>query len=369
MKIVFHSNFMNHHQNPFVSHLHTLGCDLVFVSYVKLPKERKDMGYSTEQHFGRHIPYSTETAEEVRRITLDADAVIFGCKPDRLFEERAMSGKLTFNYSERLFKRGEWQKWMPSNVQRLRTRYMADAKHVPYLLAAGDYAVKDYRYLGYPANRILKWGYFPPLTDLPFDMIMKSKKVHSIVWVARFIDWKHPEYVVELGKYLKKKGYSFHIKMIGTGKLWEKTQKEIVRNGLAAYIELTGALSPEQVRREFESSQIAILTSDRREGWGAVINEAMNSGCATVASQYIGSSTYLIQNGYNGMTYSNKRQLFRQVEQLLQNNSQCQEMGTAAYHTITQLWNYRIAAERFCTFIKDTTKRYDNGPLSIGVER
>ena len=33
-----------------------------------------------------------------------------------------------------------------------------------------------------------------------------------------------------------------------------------------------------------EKADIFLFTSDRREGWGAVANEAMNSACALVVS-------------------------------------------------------------------------------------
>jgi glycosyltransferase involved in cell wall biosynthesis len=41
---------------------------------------------------------------------------------------------------------------------------------------------------------------------------------------------------------------------------------------------------------------VFIFTSDRNEGWGAVLNEAMGSGCAVVAADLIGSVPYLIEH-------------------------------------------------------------------------
>ena len=40
-----------------------------------------------------------------------------------------------------------------------------------------------------------------------------------------------------------------------------------------------------------------------QEGWGAVLNEAMNSGCACIASHAIGSAGFLIEHGENGFVY------------------------------------------------------------------
>ena len=51
-------------------------------------------------------------------------------------------------------------------------------------------------------------------------------------------------------------------------------------------------------------SDIFIFTSDKNEGWGVVLNEAMSSACAVVANKAIGSVPFLIKDGLNGFTYS-----------------------------------------------------------------
>lgn len=366
MQIVFHSNYMNHHQRPFVEYLAENGCQVTFVAHAHLSEERKALGYSTELQGVRHIQYNEENAGAVRDLTLEADAVIFGTKPKPLYQERVRSGKLTFNYSERLFKKSMLQKYSPYYQLRLRKLYVFERKNAPYVMAAGAYAAQDYKSLGYPKDRFLKWGYFPPLTQAPLPELLQHKQENTIVWTARFIDWKHPEYVVELGLYLRKQNVPFHIKMIGTGELLDKTKKAIDSCGLTERIEVVGALPPEQVRQEFEKAQIALLTSDRNEGWGAVVNEAMNSACAIVAYRGVGSVSYLVQDGENGMTFETKRELFQKVEQLLRNQQQCKKLGENAYHTVADLWNYQVAAERLIEFIRERAVKYSSGPMSQG---
>ena len=46
-----------------------------------------------------------------------------------------------------------------------------------------------------------------------------------------------------------------------------------------------------------EKSHIHLFTSNHLEGWGAVVNEAMNSGCAVVANREAGAVPYLIEHG------------------------------------------------------------------------
>lgn len=55
------------------------------------------------------------------------------------------------------------------------------------------------------------------------------------------------------------------------------------------YVTFTGPVQSDKVRGFMERAGIFLFTSDRQEGWGAVLNESMNSGCAVVASHAIGS--------------------------------------------------------------------------------
>ena len=113
-------------------------------------------------------------------------------------------------------------------------------------------------------------------------------------------------------------------------------------------------MSPEEVRKHMEESEIFLFTSDRNEGWGAVLNEAMNSGCAVVASHAIGSVPYLIENKSNGLIYKDgdKDDLYIKVKYLLDFSQKRMKIGHAAYLTILNDWNAVKAAERVLTLSK-----------------
>ena len=98
-----------------------------------------------------------------------------------------------------------------------------------------------------------------------------------------------------------------------------------------------------------EKAGIFLFTSDFNEGWGVVLNESMNSGCAVVASHAIGSAPFLIDNNKNGLLYANGDiyDLYSQIKYLLDNPQEQLRMGKQAYKTIIDTWNPRIAAERF----------------------
>ena len=123
---------------------------------------------------------------------------------------------------------------------------------------------------------------------------------------------------------------------------------------LEDHVELSGSLKPEQVRREMERSSIFLFTSDRHEGWGAVLNEAMNSGCAVIASDAAGSTPYLVDDGVNGLIYNsgNMEELYDKLSWLLEQPSEQERLGMAAYETMTSTWNADVAAERLYELIK-----------------
>ena len=120
-----------------------------------------------------------------------------------------------------------------------------------------------------------------------------------------------------------------------------------------------------------EEASIFLFTSDRYEGWGAVLNEAMNSGCAVVASHAIGSVPFLINDGKNGLIYRSGdiEDLYKKVKYLIDNKEKTAELGKNAYYAITDLWNAETAAERFKQLVQvinagGADDLFNDGPCS-----
>ncbi len=104
-----------------------------------------------------------------------------------------------------------------------------------------------------------------------------------------------------------------------------------------------------------EESEIYLVTSDRKEGWGAVVNEAMNSGCAVVADHMIGAAPWMIRQRENGILYHDgcEQQLQEYVAELLQDPAECRRLGEAAQQTVRTEWNARTAAERLVRLCRE----------------
>lgn len=375
MKIAFYSNYLNHHQLPLCLALDRLtNHQFTFVANSQIPEFREKLGYQDMNHQYPFVLRAYETAEAQMQATAlarECDVAIIGSAPQHYVTVRLQQKKLTFKYSERIFKEGLRSAFRIRTIGSMlfyHTKYLFSPL---YMLCASAYTKQDYQLYGAYIGKCLKWGYFPEVkTYDDVDLVFREKEPASILWAGRLIDWKHPESVVYVAKELKKNGIPFQMNIIGDGEMRMKIEQQIGKHNLQDCVTMLGAMTPEQVRRHMEKSQVFIFTSDRHEGWGAVLNEAMNSGCAVVASKTIGSVPFLISNGVNGLLFdeSNWQQLATCITELLQNDKKRIDLGYKAYQTIMNEWNPDTAAERFlqiaeCILEKKTVP-YTTGPCS-----
>lgn len=355
MKITFVSNYFNHHQKELAdAFAMILGDGYTFISTSQMGEDRIKLGYKLEQPSYVHYSYIDDVHYEQSIDIIDsADVVIFGSAPEKMIKNRIKEKKLILRYSERPLKKGLEIHKYPFRFLKWRLKNPPQAPI--YLLCASAYTSTDYAKFGLFKNRTYKWGYFPKLILYKdVELLISTKKKNSLLWVGRLIEVKHPELAVSIAKRLKDEGYRFNLNIIGIGDMQERLSELILLNNLNDCVHILGSMSPEEVRKHMEESEIFLFTSDRNEGWGAVLNEAMNSGCAVVASHAIGSVPYLIENKSNGLIYKDgdKDDLYIKVKYLLDFSQKRMKIGHTAYLTILNDWNAVKAAERVLTLSK-----------------
>lgn len=354
MKVVFLSNYFNHHQQCFSDAMYKLiGDGYKFIETSEMREERKKLGYGIDQlpPYVKRLSDTLDNLAQCVGLINDADVVIAGSTPEKLLRYRKKQNQLVFRYQERMFKQNL------SFIQKLKRKiaflsYNPRGKEI-YLLCASAYAAADYNKLGLFKGRAYKWGYFPAFIEHDIVSLLNKKIKNKIIWCGRFIDWKHPEYALYVADRLKREGYDFTIDFIGTGLLEDELKRESVARRLEE-ITFLGAMKPEKVRMHMEEAAILLFTSNFEEGWGAVLNEAMNSGCALVASHAAGSVPYLLKHRENGLIFENEKadDLYRCVKYLLDHPQEQERLGANAYKTIVQDWNPTIAAERFLMLVE-----------------
>lgn len=361
MKVAFISCYMSPHQKPFCDEMYNiLGDDFNFIATQPIGEERISMGWSSDE--APYILYAYKNKESklnAEKVSLGADVVILGSAPDSYIVPRLKAGKLTFKYSERFYKTGLDLKKIPHAIVGAWLHHGRFQRYPLYMLCASAYTAGDAAIFHNYIDKTYKWGYFPEAKRYDLADLMSKKlsvasdglkhPVVSILWAGRLIGWKHPDVSIQLAASLKDKGYAFKMSIIGSGEMEQQLHAMIEEKKLSDCVEMLGAMPPEKVREHMEKADIYLFTSDFNEGWGAVLNESMNSGCAVVASHAIGSVPFLIKNGENGLIYENgnQRQLEERVESLIRNSGYRKKLGVNAYESIVNTWNADAAAERF----------------------
>lgn len=367
MKLAFISNFLSQHQIPLCDELHKHFDEFVFVA----TEISNSQGYQSSNASEYVVDYS-ERKEDVERIIYTFDVVIFGNCPDSLIEARMKINKLSFLYAERFFKKGIWRSLIPSTRKKVMNQIGKYKNKNMFVLCASAYLPYDLSLVGFPVDRCYKWGYFPKTIEYVEPTASKNYNVVKILWAGRLLEWKHPELAINLAKKLKANGFKFEMSIIGDGQEREKIVELIKKNELDSNISMMGSQTPAEVRKQMEASTIFIATSDFGEGWGAVLNEAMNSGCAVVASHAAGSTPYLVNDNHNGMIFKSGDidDLYKKIKMLVDDSSKMKGLGLAAYNSIITEWNAVVAAKRFYILVdnlitgKNGRELFVSGPCS-----
>lgn len=365
MNIAFVSNILNHHQTGLCEALKEK-CDRF---YFIATEEVETLGYQRLKNADYVVHYYDENEKELaEKIINEVDVLIFGSCDSRMIEKRIEANKLTFWYAERLFKKGTWRRFIPSTRKKIHDRILKFKDKNLFVLCASAYLSYDLSLLNFPTNKCYKWGYFPEV-DLELKRDTKTKCV-EILWAGRMIDWKKPEAIIYLAYRLKNDDIEFHISVAGDGPKLNMIKAMAEKKGLTEHIDFYGSVLPEEVRSMMAKADIYIATSDYQEGWGAVVNEAMSSGCAVVASNAMGSVPFLIDKN-SGKTFKSGdwKTLYKEVKNLIENPKEMEAVKSSARARIQNIWNASNASEQLLKLIESFDGKsfeYENkeGPCS-----
>lgn len=363
MTVTFFFNYLNHHQVCIADEMYgILGEHFRFVA--TLPRKGQELkggkDYSTR-------PYCLLAAEkpecqaEAMHLALTSEVCVFGACSAQYAVARARNNPegLSFEVGERWLKRSWLSIASPVFRNWLANYWLYYRKANFYKLCCSAFAAGDDEKLGCYRNRHFKWGYF---TDVALDFKVEASpqdastsEITPLMWCSRFLKLKHPELPVKMADKLRRKGYRFQLDYYGTGEEEEKTKALVEAMQLQDVVAFHGALPNAQILQAMRQHAIFLFTSDRYEGWGAVANEAMANGCALVASDAIGSTGYLIKEGYNGFSFrsGDVGSLAQKVEWLLTHQAELMQMREHACTSMQTLWSPQHAAKSLIQLIED----------------
>lgn len=157
------------------------------------------------------------------------------------------------------------------------------------ILVTGEKAKSIYIGCGMPEDKIFSWGYFtesPGLSDLR-EGNEEVDSLPEVVFVGQFIPRKNIFHMVEALN--KQKGLFRNLTLIGGGQL----EKELfaLRNKYN-WVKFKPFLPNVQLIKEIAQMDLLILPS-KFDGWGAVVNEALQAGTPVITSENCGAACLL----------------------------------------------------------------------------
>ena len=386
MKLVFYSLILNNHQANVADELWELTeHSYCFVELANLQGDHR----KGDAHDYSDRPYllrawkSKEAYSKAMNLACSAQCCVFsGVQALPFQKERVKLGLLSFDMSERWLKRGFINLFSPAILKMFLAYHLGGWSKKPiYKLCCSAFAAGDQHKLFTYRGRCYKWGYFTPVKkiDIEASTDVSTSNITPLMWCSRYLILKHPELPILMAQRLKKKGYRFVLDMYGSGEYEKAAQRLAADLEVTDVVRFMGVKPNNELLADMRRHSIFLFTSDRNEGWGAVANESMANGCVLVASDAIGSSPYLIDDGKTGLLFKSPRtssnidnpdmaalnELCMKVKYLLDNPDKRQEIRRRSLALMRDEWNPRVAAERLLALI-DCLRNGQESPYSEG---
>lgn len=328
MKFVFWQNVVSIHQSAFIKALADNHC-VMLVAAEELNNERKKEKWS--------IP-SMGRAE----IILEPDDT----KIDQLLDipdtQHVFSGINAFPMIYKAFKKAmkrgikvsvmaepyEWtgiKGWL--RKQMYRWLFIRFEKNISHFFATGNMGVECYVKSGFPKNKIHQWGYFTEMS-VTVPLSNQNRKLPNLIFIGKIDERKNILELARTACLIKDKFNRFLI--IGTGPL-EKELCDIISG--VSNIDYIGAVPNTKIANFLADSDLLILPSIF-DGWGAVVNEALQQGTRVLCSDRCGAMS-LLDGKIRGGTFS-----LRKKDGLLNELKHWIANGPLSYETREDIANW-----------------------------
>jgi glycosyltransferase involved in cell wall biosynthesis len=166
-------------------------------------------------------------------------------------------------------------------------------------LAVSIFAKEYFESLGVKSEKIYQFGYFRNISKP--DFIKRESTINRIVFVGQLIERKGVLTLLDSIKKLAKITQNFHLDIIGDGILKIQIIQYIQAYHLENFVTLQGVVNSENIAQSIQKADMLVLPSIF-DGWGIVINEALQSHVPVLISDRCGAKE-LIQHEQNGLIF------------------------------------------------------------------
>jgi glycosyltransferase involved in cell wall biosynthesis len=302
MNIFFWQSNISPHQMPYITELVKMGNNVtLIVPKVYQIKSREDIGWTTPDTTGVNLIVNPDL-REIEEI-FDAEGLKHSI--------HCFSGidfhKMVFNGFKTSLKKDVFRVLLVEGPNLKGCRFLirwiyAKFKYHKYkrkihlVMAIGSNAATYYRFIGVSEDRIKPFLYC--VEDTRSDKVPNVNKDFRVLYLGGLLKIKGLDLLLKAYKGLNQN--KFYLDIYGSGPLEVKLKNRVLRHGLDK-VRFKGVIQHSQVKVVLSNYDLLILPS-RKDGWGAVVNEALMAGTPVLCSDNCGAKQ-LIENELIGSIF------------------------------------------------------------------
>ena len=377
MRILQVFNMPNHHVLPVARFLAKSAGEANF-RYCAMPfpflDERQKLGFNCNEDDPWILRPGESEADkkQLERWWDDADVVLCAYRSVDRMKDRTDNSKLTFYMSERWWKPplGMWRLFHPRfALMTARFRRLESSSYFHYLPIGGS-AASDMKRIARFTGRMWKWGYFTPTPD-PLPSCQRNEQRFRVLWAGRMDRLKRVDTLIKAFSKLVAARPNATLTVVGFGQEQRRLEQLAAELLQHESYEFLGAMPHRELLGLMREHHVYVFPSGGREGWGAVINEAMGEGCVVVASQESGAAKAMIRHRNNGLLFASGD--WKRLGELLCEVSRDEalriRLAREGQNTVANCWSADVAAERLLSvseslLAKRLVPTFNDGPMS-----
>lgn len=326
MTIIIYTTTISPHQLPLARELARIigQKNFRYIYTDAFEMERSSLGWREE-----HEQWITQSRNGLE----DCDLLLADLRDTNLFELRSRKGLKTYYMSERWFKPiplfcglillPGWMRMMVPSYRKMARRItqLIKGDNNFYYLPVGPWAAADMRMLGVDDKKMIPWGYFvaPSASKSKLEKVVaierseiaeglhgqRKDNVLSVLWVGRMLKLKRVDTIIRAVARvikLKSKGKveqwrGINLTLVGDGPEKERLMKlaeKVNSTSTSPIITFLPSQPIEKIREIMREHDVYVFSSNGMDGWGAVVNEALEEGMAVIGTYETGASAVLL---------------------------------------------------------------------------
>ncbi|MEI7831930.1 MAG: glycosyltransferase [bacterium] len=302
MRLVFWQNIISPHQSSYLVALATMDCDVLVVAHEAISVSRQQQGWGIPELPGIQViiaPNEQQIKDIIQQENDSSVHIFAGARENELGLAamwKAVSAGVRIGM---LSESPDSSQGFKSVLRRMKysTEALSIGRKFDFIMAMGQLGVQWFSSCGYSSAKVFPFGYFTEARDLP--AVTADGDLFHITFVGQCIHRKGIDILLRALSSLK--DMPWELTIIGDGTLKSALQQQATALGISERVNWKGQLENSAARAIIASSDLLVLPS-RFDGWGAVVNEALQCGVPVVCSDKCGAAD-LLHESWRGESF------------------------------------------------------------------